>query len=95
MQRILTLSFLALLALGFASQLQAQVRIQCPRCQSLDTYGHYKCLYCPGSVEWDSAAYSNNGLPPPYQTRCYQCSTLADAVYCWDPDCTKALPFWP
>lgn len=110
MQRILTLSFLILVALGLASQVQAQdrsqctsfgsldsVRIQCWRCLSYDTYGHYKCTNPDHQhpVEWDAPAYSGNGLPPPYPTQCPQCGWWTDAEYCWDPDCTKSNPFWP
>jgi hypothetical protein len=97
MQRILTLTFLVLLALGFASQVQAQVRVQCWRCSSFDTYGHYKCTnpdhHHP--VEWDEAAWSDSSSCPPYKAQCPQCGWWVDAEYCWDPDCTKSNPFWP
>jgi hypothetical protein len=94
MQRILTTSLLVLLVLAFASQVQAQVRVQCWRCSSFDTYGHYKCYSHLTPVEWDAEAWSDSSSCPPYQTQCPQCSTWTDAEYCWDPDCTKALPFW-
>jgi hypothetical protein len=94
MRHTLALTILALLALGFASQAQAQQRIACYKCQGLDTWAHYYCDVCPyPGTEWNSEAYSDNGLCPPYDEECPVCHYETWASYCWCKDCVVSK-FW-
>ncbi len=99
MKRMLCLTVLVLLALGMASQLQAQYYIRCPFCE-MDTatfavYYHYECPYPHDPWEVRAVSDQGNGLPPPVKVNCIHCGApgiVAIEVYCRPCDNT---PFWP
>ena len=98
MMRRLAFAVLVLLAMGLASQSQAQVRIQCPVCEGWNTWAHFFHDDCPNGIppwwpQWDEEAYSDDGYPPPYQSPCHACLEMIDAEYCRCNDC--AATFWP
>jgi hypothetical protein len=98
MMRRLAFAVLVLLALGLASQSQAQTRIQCPVCEGSNTWAHFFHDDCVNGIppwwpQWDEEAYSDNGKPPPYESPCPACSEMIEADYCRCNDC--AATFWP
>jgi hypothetical protein len=94
MQRILTLSFLVLLALGLATQLQAQdtTRIHCTHCNSLDTWTQH---FCPTHGEFWSECMGIDGNLPPVARPCPICSLMCDpwVALCYNDICLRK--FWP
>ena len=69
MRRVLTLSILVLLAMGFASQLRADYRVACPVCTyNTHTTAWYECPGC--EYIWGEDAYSTTGYVPPRDSEC-------------------------
>ncbi len=98
MKRMLCLTVLVLLALGFATQLGAYERIECTICHGLDTWTNYVHVGCPVGPpwpDWDEECESEDGLLPPRTTQCPYCSEEeVEPLYAWCNDCFISQ-FWP
>jgi hypothetical protein len=89
------LILLALLVTGLATQVQAD-RLQCPTCQSNDTWSHFIHVPCPNGFppwpQWDEPAWGDeNGEPLPQN--CPWCGEFVYPEYCRCNNCSTT--FWP